>query len=246
MDYKQIVDSLDTGDLMLFAANFDESKLIELVTGFPFSHCGMVVKIPGDNDAYFLESVGDSMAFPDPIDHKMEAVGVRVVKLAQMLPYYMPFTGNVLTYRKLAIERTPDFAEAFFTYVKSVDGTAFPNDESMVVNYVLGHYRNTHAGTNIGTNETVLYCAQVVAGAYLAVGMLPPEIPNNYYAPADFSSVGQAIPLLKGKLGPDLLVQWTGEVKLTKSKAGATRDVINSREFDAKFKHAGASGSPQG
>ena len=175
----------------------------------------------------------------------MEAVGVRVVKLSQMLPYYMPFTNNLLTYRKLAIDRTADWVSKMLAYVKSVDGTPFPNDESMVVNYVLGHYRNVAAGTNIGTNETVLYCAQLVAGAYLSTGMLPPEIPNNYYAPADFSSVGQAIPLLEGKLGPDLLVHWDGEVKHVKSMA-ATRDVIHSRAFDAKFKHAGASGSPQG
>lgn len=235
MDYKQIEASLDTGDLMLFAANFDESKLIELVTGFPFSHIGMVVKLPGESSPYFLESVGDSKAFRDPIDHKMEAVGVRVVKLSQMLPYYMPFTNNLLTYRKLAIERNQDFVTTLFNYIEKVDGTPFPNDESMILNYVLGHYRNLPASTNVGTNQSVLFCAQVVAGVYQALGMLPPEIPDNYYAPADFSSTGEAIPLLKGKLGPDLLVHWTGEVKKVPSLA-ATR---------AKAKIAGASGSPR-
>lgn len=219
MNYQQIADSLDSGDLMLFAANFDESKLIELVTGFPFSHTGMVVRIPGDNTVYFLESVGDSKAFPDPIDHKMEKTGVRVVNLMRMLSYYMPFTNNVLTYRKLAIERTPAWRDQLQQFLKSVDGTPFPNDESMIVNYVLGHYRNIKANTNIGTNQTVMFCAQLVASAYQSLGILPTEIPNNYFAPADFSSVGEAIPLLQGKLGPDLLVHWDGAVKPAKSLA---------------------------
>jgi len=219
MDFQQIAGSLDSGDLMLFAANFDESRLIELVTGFPFSHCGMVVRIPGDDNVYFMESVGDSQAFRDPIDHKMEAVGVRVVNLMTMLAYYMPFTGNLLTYRKLAIDRTPAWQATLMNFLESVDGTPFPNDESMLVNYVLGHYRNIKASTNVGTQTSVLFCAQLVAAAYQALGILPPELPNNYFAPADFSSVGEAIPLLQGKLGPDLLVHWNGAVKPAQSLA---------------------------
>lgn len=235
MDYKQIEATLDTGDIMLFAANFDESKLIELVTGFPFSHTGMVLRLPGDPEPYFMESVGDSKAFKDPIDKKMEAVGVRVVKLSQMLPYYMPFTSNLLTYRKLAIDRNEAWITAIMSYIEKVDGTPFPNDESMILNYVLGHYRNVAAGTNVGTSQTVIYCAQLVAGAYQAAGMLPPEIPTNYYAPADFSSVGQAIPLLQGKLGPDLLVHWTGAVKHVPSLA-ATLAKAKTAEASSSFR----------
>jgi hypothetical protein len=219
MNYQQIADSLNSGDLMLFAANFDESRLIELVTGFPFSHCGMVVRIPGDNNVYFLESVGDSKAFRDPIDHKMEAVGVRVVNLQRMLAYYMPFTNNLLTYRKMAIDRTPAWEATLMDFIKSVDGTPFPNDESMLVNYVLGHYRNIKASTNVGTQVNVMFCAQLVAATYQALGILPPEIPNNYFAPADFSSLGEAIPLLQGKLGPDLLIHWDGAVMPAQSIA---------------------------
>ena len=219
MNYKEIVGSLETGDLMLFAATFEESKMIELVTGFPFSHCGMVTRLPGDENVYLLESVGGSRAFLDPIDHKKDKTGVRVVNLAQMLPYYMPFTNDQLTYRKLAINRTPAFESSFLEYVKKIDGTPFPNDESMIVNYVLGHYRNIKAGTNVGTNQVVLYCAQLVATVYQHLGVLPQQIPDNYFAPADFSQLGQAVPLLEGKLGPDLLVKWDGERKHVKSLA---------------------------
>src|SRR5437016_13525268 len=102
MNYEQIAGSLDTGDLMLFAATFEESKVIELVTGFPFSHCGMVARFEGDSNVYLLESVGGSRAFPDPIDHKMDKTGVRVVNLMQLLPYYLPFTNNEFTYRQFA------------------------------------------------------------------------------------------------------------------------------------------------
>ena len=219
MTYKEIAGSLETGDLMLFAANFEESKLIELVTGFPFSHIGMVVRLPNDDNVYFMESVGGSRAFPDPIDHKMDKTGVRVVNLPQMLAYYMPFTNDLLTYRKLAIQRTAAFEQSFLDYIEKVDGTAFPTDESMLVNYVLGHYRNIPASTNIGTEQTVLYCAQLVAGAYQNMGLLPDQIPTNYFAPADLSELGQAVPLLKGKLGPNLLVKWDGEHKKERSLA---------------------------
>ena len=222
MNFQQIADSLDTGDLMLFAATFEESKLIELVTGYPFSHCGMVTRLPGDDNVYLLESVGDSRRFPDPIDHKMDKKGVRVVNLMQLLPYYLPFTNNEFTYRKLAADRTEDWQAKFLEFVEQVDGTPFPNDESMIVNYVLGHYRNVKASTNIGTNDTVMYCAQLVAATYLQLGMLPSEVPDNYYAPGDFSSKGQAIPLLEGKLGADLLIHWDKPVKRVPSLAATT------------------------
>ena len=213
MNFKQIAGSLDTGDLMLFAATFEESKLIELVTGFPFSHCGMVTRLPNDDNVYFLESVGGARAFPDPIDHKMDTTGVRVVNLMQMLPYYMPFTDDRLTYRKLAIDRTPEWKATFLDYVTQIDGTEFPNNESFIVNYILGHYRSIESDVNIGTKQKVLYCSQLVATVYQKLGILPPEIPDNYYAPGDFSSLGQAVPLLSGKLGPDILVNWDGPRK---------------------------------
>lgn len=46
MTFDQIKDQLQTGDVVLFNSSFESSKIIETVTGFPFSHSAMVVRMP--------------------------------------------------------------------------------------------------------------------------------------------------------------------------------------------------------
>ena len=50
------------------------------------------------------------------------------------------------------------------------------------------------------------YCAEVVASTYTAMGLLPPDLPTNYYDPGMFWS-GDALPLREGaRLGAEIAV----------------------------------------
>jgi hypothetical protein len=208
MDYKDIEADLRTGDVLLFGATYEESQVIEQLTGYPFSHCGMVARFPDlDNKLYFWEAVSTSRAFPDPID-KLDHFGARVVALRPLLAYYTPYTNNQFTWRRLQAVWTPALQTAFENFVKQTDDRPFPTDAQMLINYVLGHYRNVDSGTD------VMYCAQLVAATFQALGLLPLDPPTNYYAPADFSSLGQRVPMLHGaSLGPDTVVVFTGETQ---------------------------------
>ncbi len=208
MDYKDVEASLQTGDLLLFGATYEESAIIEQLTGVPFSHCGMVARFPDlDNKVYFWEAVSASRAFPDPID-KLDHFGARVVALRPLLGYYTPYTNNQFTWRRLQTVWTPALQTAFENFVKQTDDRPFPSDQQMLINYVLGHYRNVSSGSD------VLYCAQLVAATLQALGLLPLDPPTNYYAPGDFSALAQRVPLLHGaSLGPDTVVVFTGETQ---------------------------------
>jgi hypothetical protein len=208
MDYKDVEASLQTGDVLLFGATYEESEVIEQLTGVPFSHCGMVARFPDlDNKVYFWEAVDASRAFMDPID-KLSHFGARVVELRPLLSYYTPYTNNQFTWRRLQAVWTPALQTSFENFVKATDDRPFPSVQQMLINYVLGHYRNVNTGTD------VMYCAQLVAATYQALGLLPLDPPTNYFAPADFSALAQRVPMLNGaSLGPDTVVVFTGETK---------------------------------
>lgn len=231
MDYKDIEASLQTGDVLLFGATYDESQVIEQLTGAPFSHCGMVARFPDlDNKIYLWEAVSTSRAFLDPID-KLSHFGARVVELRPLLSYYTPYTNNQFTWRRLQAVWTPALQTAFENFVKQTDNRPFPQDQQMLINYVLGHYRNVDTGSD------VMYCAQLVAATFQALGLLPLDPPTNYYAPADFSALGQRVPMLNGvSLGPDTVVVFTGETK---------KNPMSLAAIDAQAK-AAAAGTPSG
>jgi hypothetical protein len=218
MYYKDIEASLQTGDVLLFGATYEESKVIEQLTGVPFSHCGMIARFPDmDNKVYFWESVDESRAFIDPID-KLAHFGARVVDLRALLAYYTPYTNNQFTWRRLQTYWTPSLQTAFENFVKQTDTRPFPSDQQMLINYVLGHYRGVDTGTS------VMYCAQLVAATYQALGLLPHDPPTNYYAPADFSALAQRVSMLNGvSLGPDTVVVWDGETKVNPVSLAAAK-----------------------
>ncbi len=234
MYYKDVEASLQTGDVLLFGATYGESKIIEQLTGAPFSHSGMIARFPNmDNKVYFWESVTDTRAFPDPIN-KLDHMGARIVDLRALLAYYTPYTNNQFTWRRLQTYWTPALQAAFENFVKQTDTRPFPTDEQMLIDYVLGHYRG------VDTGMSVLYCAQLVAATYQALGLLPLDPPTNYYAPADFSALGQRVAMLNGAgLGPETVVIWDGEVKQNPMSLSA----MKSAKAAAATATTGTSGS---
>ena len=209
MKYSELKPQLQTGDLMLFGAAYAESKVIEQITGYPWSHSGMVVffpdKAPGP---LFWEAVTDVRTFRDPFDHNLQHLGARIVNLDHLLAYYTPYTNLQFTYRHLTVNWTPALQANLEAFVQKMDGTPFPSELQMLVDYVLGHYRN------ISTGLSPIFCAQLVAATYQAVGLLGPSPYANYYAPGDLSSLANIV-LNGASLGPDILVDYDGIVDLT-------------------------------
>jgi hypothetical protein len=92
-------DWLETGDLVLFSGTGWRARLIELFTQCPYSHVGMVYRLPVTHDGnpassvlYLLESAGQS----EELFCMLRGVrknGVRLVELSQRLRQYMRASG---------------------------------------------------------------------------------------------------------------------------------------------------------
>ena len=83
--------------------------------------------------------------------------------------------------------------------IARMDGTPFPSTAKLVGRVLRGKVRRD-AGAELA------YCAEVVAEAYAAMGLLDPGLPANAYDPGRFWS-GDDLELLKGaSLGREIRV----------------------------------------
>jgi len=94
-------DWLETGDLILFAGTGWRARLIEWLTWSPYSHVGMVYRLPELHDGrvqsselFLLESVGQADQL-HCILHQVRKGGVRLVALRDRLRQYTRHTGHV-------------------------------------------------------------------------------------------------------------------------------------------------------
>ena len=101
------IDSLDTGDIILFNGQHNIlSTIIERLTCSKYSHCGMVLKNPANIDLdievgiYMIESGYDSVC---DVTTNKKKFGVEIVNLKDCIEKY---TGSVY-YVKLDFIRTP-------------------------------------------------------------------------------------------------------------------------------------------
>jgi hypothetical protein len=89
--------------------------------------------------------------------------------------------------------------DAVLRTIAREDGKPFPTTRGLAAGWVNGRLRRRTAA------ETV-YCAELVAATYTAMGLLPPERPRNRYDPGSFWS-GDDLALLRGAtLGEEIAV----------------------------------------
>ena len=81
-----------------------------------------------------------------------------------------------------------------------LDGRPFPTTRGLIRGWVNGKVRRHE------TNDTV-FCAELVAATYTAMGLLPGDRPLHAYDPGSFWS-GDHLVLLQGaRLGPEIPVE---------------------------------------
>ena len=94
---------------------------------------------------------------------------------------------------------TAEMEDAVLRTVARLDGTPFPSTAKLVGRWARGRVRRQ-------APAELTYCAEVVASTYTAMGLLPPDLPTNYYDPGMFWS-GDALPLREGaRLGAEIAV----------------------------------------
>ena len=101
--------------------------------------------------------------------------------------------------RQLSVDVTPGMEDALLTTIARMDGLPFPSTVGLLGRVARGRlHRRAPA--------ELAYCAEVVAEAYIAMGLLDGSRPSNYYDPGKFWS-GDALRLVgDARLGAEIRV----------------------------------------
>ncbi len=194
--WKEIQPELETGDLILFHGMYTISRVVEFIEQDDWSHVGMVIKLNG------RPLLWESTTFtnlPDEIYHD-RIEGPKIVDLHDRLKTYDASYDIPLKYavRPLRVERTEEMKMAIYQEVFRTHGKKCPVGMEMIFNYLEGKLLNIPANSK-------MECSQLVASAYMAMGLIPDSRVPNSYNPADFSQKYN-LKLLKGKLDDEILI----------------------------------------
>jgi hypothetical protein len=172
------VDLVRTGDVWLFRGSSVADRAIRVTTNSPVNHVGMAVVLDDLPPLMWHAELGRSL--PDVWSGKHHR-GVQLHDLRDAVTVWATRYGQRAWLRQLEPEATRAMEDAVLRVIARMDGTPFPTTVGLAQRWVRGR-----AGREAGL-ETV-YCAEVVAETYAAMGLLPDDRPVNWYDPGRFWS----------------------------------------------------------
>jgi len=192
----QAVDLTRTGDLWLFRGDSAADRAIRALTNAPVNHVGMAVVLDDLPPLMWHAELGKGLIDVWTGSHHR---GVQLHDLREAVVQWSGRYGQRPWIRQLSADVTPEREGALLTTIARLDGTPFPATAALVGRWARGRVRRA-AGVE------VTYCAEVVASTYTAMGLLPADLPTNYYDPGTFWS-GDDLVLLDGAtLGTEVRV----------------------------------------
>ncbi|NBD23173.1 hypothetical protein [Paenibacillus glycinis] len=178
--YEEIKGKLQTGDLLLCHGIFPEAIQVEAVEGAPWSHIGMVVRLPGVEEPLFWEST-TTQTIPD-VELRRIKTGPMLVSLRDRIATDVAEQYDALfAFRLLEGERGADTAEKLQAFIEEVHGASFPSLERMAFELLEGKLFHAQAG------YASFFCSELVAETYMRLGIMERTVPSNGYRPIDFS-----------------------------------------------------------
>lgn len=202
MPYKAIRPQLKTGDLVLFSGTAPVSRLIQLFTAGPWSHVGLIVRLREFNDAVMLWESTTLTDVPD-VRRGRPVRGVQLVPLSQRLASY---DGEVAV-RQLQKPLTFGQRDRLATLRHRLSRRPYEQRELELLRSAIDHL-----GTPNREDLSSVFCSELVAEAYQAMGLLPePPLgpPSNEYTPMDFAEARSDRLALhrRQRLGPEIVIE---------------------------------------
>jgi hypothetical protein len=108
--------------------------------------------------------------------------GVQLHMLGDAVRTWGERYGQRAYLRQLEGELTREHEDRLMKVIERFDGRAFPSSAGLARQWLTGRYRRRESSL-----ETV-YCAEVVALTYQAMGLLPDRRPASWYDPGRFWS----------------------------------------------------------
>jgi hypothetical protein len=195
------VDLTRTGDVWVFRGASPADRAIRALTNAPVNHVGMAVVLEDLPPLLWHAELGRSL--PDVWTGTHQR-GVQLHDLRDAVLTWRNRYGQRAWLRQLVGPAddggvTPEMEDAVLRTIAREDGKPFPTTRGLIGGWVQGRLRH-------GTASETVYCAELVAATYTAMGLLPADRPRNWYDPGSFWS-GDDLELLQGaELGPEISV----------------------------------------
>jgi hypothetical protein len=195
------VDLTRTGDVWVFRGASPADRAIRALTNAPVNHVGMAVVLEDLPPLLWHAELGRSL--PDVWTGTHQR-GVQLHDLRDAVLTWRNRYGQRAWLRQLVGPAddggvTPEMEDAVLRTIAREDGKPFPTTRGLIGGWVQGRLRH-------GTASETVYCAELVAATYTAMGLLPADRPRNWYDPGSFWS-GDDLELLRGAtLRPEISV----------------------------------------
>jgi len=173
--WSDLVDGMQTGDLILFSGVSSESEWIKLFTGGQFSHSTMIYR-PDPTQPPLMWQEAPEAIVPDPhtgTSHSGAQLGdakqatIEINTAYKDVPYYV----------KLNWDRPSTLNATMLKVLTQYEETPFGSVLQMALNYALGHLYGQ------ATEQDFIYCAELVALTFQAIDVLDGSHPANWYSP---------------------------------------------------------------
>ena len=200
--FDDAVASASTGDLWLFRGRSLADHVIRAVTNAPVNHVGMAVVLEDLPPLLWHAELGRSLPDAWTGEHQR---GVQLHDLRDAVTTWRRRYGQRAWLRQLVGPAedggvTPEMEDAVLRTIARYDGRPFPTTRHLARGWVQGRLRRE-------TTSEAVFCAELVATTYTAMGLLGADRPRNWYDPGAFWS-GDDLELLQGaRLGPEIPVE---------------------------------------
>lgn len=185
-----------TGDVWLFRGSTAADRAIQAVTNSPVNHVGMAVVLDDMPPLLWHAELGRSL--PDMWTGQRQR-GVQLHDLKDAVTLWNERYHARAWLRQMSVEVTRAMEDEVLRTIARLDGKPFPTTRGLAQGWLTGRLRYHRSA------ETI-YCAELVAVTYQAMGLLAAERPQNWYDPGKFWS-GDRLELLQGaRLGEEIAV----------------------------------------
>ena len=197
----QAVELTRTGDVWVFRGASLADRAIRALTNAPVNHVGMAVVLEDLPPLLWHAELGRSL--PDAWSGTHQR-GVQLHDLRDAVTTWRQRYGQRAWLRQLVGPAadggvTPAMEDAVLRTIALYDGKPFPTTRHLAGGWLQGRLRRE-------ASTEAIYCAELVAATYTAMGLLGSDRPRIWYDPGAFWS-GDDLELLQGaRLGPEIAV----------------------------------------
>jgi hypothetical protein len=175
------VSTAATGDVWLFRGRSFADVAIRTVTNAPVNHVGMVVALDDLPPLLWHAELGRSL--PDVWTGERQR-GVQLHRLRDAVTTWEERYGQRAWMRQLeGGEIGREHEDRLMKVIEGYDGKPFPTMGRLARSWAVARFRRRAAW-----NVEAVYCAELVATTYQAMGILPPGRPASWYDPGRFWS----------------------------------------------------------